>query len=158
MSAPVSSPAAQQLPRGAFRARVPIRFSHTDPAGIVYFPNYFDMFNALIEDWVNSALDLDYAQLILTHRRGLPVVHAECDFLCPSRMGETLTLGIVVERLGGSSVSLRIIGQHEGPEGIEVRLIGRLVLVTMSLETHRAIPVPPDLRAAIERYQASCHG
>lgn len=145
-----------RLPRGAFRARVPIRFSHTDPAGIVYFPNYFDMFNALVEDWVNMALGLDYAELILAHRRGLPVVHAECDFLRPSRMGETLTLGVVVERLGRTSIAIRIIGEHEGGEEPEARLVGRLVLVSMSLDTHRAIPVPDDLRAAIETYEAAC--
>jgi acyl-CoA thioesterase FadM len=38
-------------PEGAFTRTVPIRFSHCDPAGIVYFPHYFDMFNGLIEDW-----------------------------------------------------------------------------------------------------------
>lgn len=146
------------LPPGAFRSRVPIRFSHTDPAGIVYFPNYFDMFNALVEDWVNMALGLDYAELILTNRRGLPVVHAECDFLRPSRMGETLTLGVVVERLGTSSITIRIIGEHEGegPVEPETRLVGKLVLVSMSLDTHRAIPVPDDLREAIETYEAAC--
>ena len=38
-------------PNGAFTRSVPVRFSHCDPAGIVYFPHYFDMFNGLIEDW-----------------------------------------------------------------------------------------------------------
>jgi 4-hydroxybenzoyl-CoA thioesterase len=149
-----------RLPPGAFRVRVPIRFSHTDPAGIVYFPNYFDMFNALVEDWVNMALGLDYATLILTNRRGLPIVHAECDFLRPSRMGETLTLGVVVERLGTSSIAIRIIGEHEGEERSEpeTRLVGKLVLVSMSLDTHRAIPIPDDLRTAIEGYISACRG
>ena len=38
-------------PPGAFTRSVPIRFSDCDPAGIVYFPHYFDIFNGLIEDW-----------------------------------------------------------------------------------------------------------
>jgi len=42
-------------PKGAFTRTVPIRFSHCDPAGIVYFPHYFDMFNGLIEDWLHRA-------------------------------------------------------------------------------------------------------
>ena len=37
-------------PAGAFTRTVPIRFSHCDPAGIVYFPHYFDMFNGLVEE------------------------------------------------------------------------------------------------------------
>jgi acyl-CoA thioesterase FadM len=36
-------------PEGAFTVTQPICFSHTDPAGIVYFPNYFDMCNAVME-------------------------------------------------------------------------------------------------------------
>jgi 4-hydroxybenzoyl-CoA thioesterase len=147
-----------RLPPGAFRSPVRIRFSHTDPAGIVYFANYFDMFNAVVEDWVNQALGLDYADLILTHRRGLPVVHAECDFLRPSRMGETISLGVVVDRVGGSSIDIRIIGEHGAGAEVETRLVGRLVLVVMSVDTHRAIPIPADLRSAIDSYRTACHG
>jgi acyl-CoA thioesterase FadM len=45
-------------PVGAFTRSVPVRFSHCDPAGIVYFPHYFDMFNGLIEDWYTQELFL----------------------------------------------------------------------------------------------------
>jgi acyl-CoA thioesterase FadM len=48
-------------PQGAFSRTVPIRFSHCDPAGIVYFPHYFGMFNGLIEDWYTEQLGVDYA-------------------------------------------------------------------------------------------------
>jgi hypothetical protein len=56
-------------PKGAFTRTVPIRFSHCDPAGIVYFPHYFDMFNGLIEDWYTEQLDVNYAKLILGSHR-----------------------------------------------------------------------------------------
>ena len=46
-----------------FTRTVPIRFSHCDPAGIVYFPHYFDMFNGLIEDWYTEQLGVNYAKL-----------------------------------------------------------------------------------------------
>ena len=140
------------LPEGAFRMDMPIRFSHSDPAGIVYFPHYFDMMNGLVEDWFYRRLKLDYADLLLTHRRGLPTVHAECDFVRPSRMGETLTMGLLVDRVGTSSIALTIVGFH----GDERRLRATLVLVTTSLDTNRAIPVPDDLRRALEAYQTDC--
>ena len=47
-------------PVGAFTRSIPIRFSHCDPAGIVYFPHYFNMFNGLIEDWYAQELRYDY--------------------------------------------------------------------------------------------------
>ena len=51
-------------PNGAFTRSVTVRFSHCDPAGIVYFPHYFDIFNGLIEDWYEQELGYNYADLI----------------------------------------------------------------------------------------------
>ena len=79
-------------PQGAFTRTVPIRFSHCDPAGIVYFPHYFDMFNGLIGDWYTEQLGVDYAKLILNDRYGFPFVHIETDFKRPSEWGNTWIL------------------------------------------------------------------
>jgi len=140
------------LPPGAFRVQRPIRFSHTDPAGIVYFPVYFDMFNGVVEDWFTHGLGINYAALILERRIGLPIVHAECDFLIPSRMGETLTLGVLVERIGHSSIGIGITGEIDG----SVRLTGRLTVVATALEDFASIPIPSDLRSTLEAYRAAC--
>lgn len=37
------------------RARL-IRFSDSDPAGVVFYPQYFVMFNGLVEDWFNEVM------------------------------------------------------------------------------------------------------
>ncbi|AWK85277.1 acyl-CoA thioesterase [Azospirillum thermophilum] len=140
------------LPAGAFRVQRPIRFSHTDPAGIVYFPVYFDMFNGVVEDWFTHGLGINYADLIVERRIGLPIVHAECDFVIPSRMGETLTLGVMIERIGRSSIDLRINGEVGGA----VRLCGRLTVVATALEGFGSIPLPDDLRASLQAYQTAC--
>jgi acyl-CoA thioesterase FadM len=42
-------------PKAAFTRSVPIRFSHCDSAGIVYFPHYFNMFNGLVPARLSSA-------------------------------------------------------------------------------------------------------
>jgi 4-hydroxybenzoyl-CoA thioesterase len=136
-------------PPGAFTRSVPIRFSHCDAAGIVYFPHYFDMFNGLIEDWYAEELKHDYAELIMGGRYGFPFVHIECDFKIPSRMGEVIDLTLLVERLGRSSLSILIVCHRDGIE----RLRARMVTATMSLETRKPVPMPEPLRAAIEAYR-----
>ncbi len=151
---PDDHPSHRPLPAGCFLVQRPIRFSHSDPAGIVYFPVYFDMFNGVVEDWFTLALNIDYASMILDRRLGLPIVHAECDFLIPSRMGDTLTLGVLVERLGRSSLQLRINGEVDG----QVRLSGSLTVVTTSLDDFEAVPIPDDIRHAMEVYRAGCAG
>jgi 4-hydroxybenzoyl-CoA thioesterase len=135
-------------PRGAFTRTVPIRFSHCDPAGIVYFPHYFDMFNGLIEDWYTERLGADYAAMISSDRHGFPFVHIETDFRVPSRMGERLDLTLLIDRVGRSSLSLVIVGHLAGVE----RLRARLVTAMVSLETHRSVELPASLREKLEAY------
>ncbi len=141
-------------PGGAFTRRVPIRFSHCDPAGIVYFPHYFDMFNGLIEDWYGQELGFDYAELITGDRYGFPIVHLECDFKIPSRIGEVIELTLLVERIGRSSLAIAIICHRDNIE----RLRARMVTAMMSLKTKTAVSMPDALRNAIESYQRRTTG
>jgi len=135
-----------------FRRERLIRFSDCDPAGIVFYPQYFVMLNGLVEDWVNDALGVGYRALIVDRRIGLPTVRLEVDFQAVSRLGDTVTLALQVERLGGRSLTLAL--QCTGADG-GARMRMRQVLVTTSLDTHRAVDIPSDLRAAIERTLAS---
>ena len=141
-------------PSGAFTRSVAIRFSHCDPAGIVYFPHYFDMFNGLIEDWYGQELGFDYAELIMGRRYGFPFVHIECDFKIPSRIGEVIELTLLVEHIGRSSLAIAIVCHHDNIE----RLRARMVTAMMSLETKRAVPLPKPLRDQIESYQRRTAG
>ncbi len=135
-------------PHGAFTRTVHIRFSHCDPAGIVYFPHYFNMINGLIEDWYTEELMVNYADLILHDQYGFPFVHVETDFKIPSRMGEKIDLTLLIENVGRSSLKLIIIGHHDGIE----RLRARTVTAMMSLESRRSVELPAALRQAFEAY------
>lgn len=137
-------------PPGAFTRTVQIRFSHCDPAGIVYFPHYFNMFNGLIEDWYTEELKVNYADLILHDQHGFPFVHIDTDFKLPSRMGEKLDLTLLIEKIGRSSLTLVIVGHQSGIE----RLRARTITAMMSLSTRRAVDLPAALRSAFEVYAA----
>lgn len=136
-------------PNGAFTRSVPVRFSHCDPAGIVYFPHYFDIFNGLIEDWYGQELGQDYAELIMGSQYGFPFVHIECDFKIPSRMGDIIELTLLVDRVGRSSLGTTIVCHREGIE----RLRAHMVTAMMSLKTGTPVPLPQALREAIESYR-----
>ncbi|HCE09335.1 MAG TPA: acyl-CoA thioesterase [Oxalobacteraceae bacterium] len=127
-----------------------VRFSYCDPAGIVFFPQYFIMFNGLVEDWFNQGLGLDYANYITEHRLGFPVVSLNCDFVAPSRIGERITLGLRLEHMGKSSLKLSVTCSYKGEE----RVRANLVLVAMDLDKAKAIPVPEELRLLMAGFQA----
>jgi 4-hydroxybenzoyl-CoA thioesterase len=135
-------------PPGAFTRSVPIRFSHCDPAGIVYFPRYFNMFNGLIEDWYTEELGFEYAKLIMDSRYGFPTVHIECDFKIPSRIGDVIDLTLLIERVGRSSLGIIIVCHRDGLE----RLRARMTSAMMSIETGTAVQMPRPLRDAIDSY------
>lgn len=139
-------------PAGRFERVRRIRFGHCDPAGIVYYPHYMAMLNHQVEDWIDQGLGIPYAALVAERRVGLPTVRLEVDFRAVSRMGEDVVFGLAVERLGGRSITLALDVRGTGPDAGGLRLQARKVLVTTDLDTHRAIALPSDLRAAIEAF------
>ena len=125
-----------------------IRFSDCDPAGIVFYPQFFVLFHELIEDWFNDGLGLDYAAFVSRERRGLPTVHIECDFKIPSQIGDEVELRLAVVRIGDSSITLDV-SLHVGAQE---RVRARQVVVLFALDEKRALAIPADLRARIERF------
>ncbi|WPH15554.1 acyl-CoA thioesterase [Variovorax paradoxus] len=138
-----------EAPQAEFQRARMIRFSDCDPAGIVFYPQYFIMLNGLVEDWVSEGLGIGYHALIAERRIGLPTVRLEADFRAVSRMGDRVTLGLAVERLGSRSMTLVL--RCFDPASGELRMQVKQVLVTTSLESHRAVEIPQDLRTAILR-------
>ena len=130
----------------AFETRRRVRFADCDPAGIVFFPHYLVMMAVQVEQWFDDGLRIPYADLLGPRRIGLPTVRLEVDFTAISRFGDELLLRLEVERLGRSSITLR----HEFSAGNETRLKARQVIVSTSLDDHRALELAPDLCAAIE--------
>jgi len=126
---------------------VRIRFAHCDPAGIVFFPQYLTLTNALVEDWFTDSLGIDYADMIARRRVGLPIVKLACEFARPSRMGETVSLSLSLTKVGQRSIGIDIVGR--GNDG--VRFVAHQVLVTTSLDTGESIGIPNDIRAALQR-------
>ncbi len=126
-----------------------IRFTHTDPAGFVFFPRYFEKFQAAVEDWFNFELSVDYAGIVLNRGVGLPTAHTECNFLKPCRLGEILDLSVRLTKVGSTSITVDFLGSVAK----EQRLHGQSVLVFINLKDGTPVPIPTDLREKLEAYQ-----
>ena len=124
-----------------------VRFHHCDPAGIVFYPQYFVLFHEVMEDWFNEALGEDYAEFV-RGGHGLPTVKVECEFLAPNPLGDVIDFQLTVARLGQSSLTLRLVGQARGAECVRATVTA----VHSSLHPLQAVAIPPRLRAAIERF------
>ena len=126
-----------------------IRFSECDPAGIVFYPQYFVMFNDLMEAWIDSMTPEGFHNMIASKRVGMPSVHIEAEFKSISRMGDDVVMSLGVERIGNSS--LRLLLRCIGKDGV-LRMQVRQTVVTTSLETHLGIPIPDFLRNPMQEY------
>jgi 4-hydroxybenzoyl-CoA thioesterase len=137
---------------GPFRKQVRVRFGDCDPAGIVFYPRYFDMFNSLVEDWHREALEFSFTEIVTNRGWGLPTVHLEVDFVAPSRFGEVLSATLWVRVIGTTSMTLEIL--LRGPDGTD-RVRGTVVLVLIDRRVTRSIPIPQEVRARILAFQVA---
>jgi len=126
----------------SFTTERKIRFSHCDPAGIVYFVNFFDMVSGAVEDWFGEAIGFTFNEMHIRRRVGFPIVSTGCEFFRPCHLGDLLQLELSIARLGRSSIEFSVAGRVAGDE----KFRARHKVAMMSLDTQRALPIPEDLR------------
>lgn len=129
-----------------FTTTAQVRFADVDPAGIVFYPRYFEMLNGAVEDWFAQELGMNFATMHLDAHIGVPTVKLDVEFTSPSRLGDRLDITITPQRLGRTSCGIEVVFSGEGRE----RLRAQVVLVCMDLNIHRPTEWPEGVRAAIE--------
>lgn len=128
----------------SFVHRTKVRFAHVDAAGIVFYPRFFEMLNAAVEDWF-AAMGRDFRALHLEDRIGTPTVRLECEFRAPAMLGDELAIALEPVRVGTSSCTYRFAFASGGAPKLE----GEGVLVCMDLDAQASRPWPEGLGAAL---------
>jgi 4-hydroxybenzoyl-CoA thioesterase len=128
-----------------------IRFQHVDYAGIVFYPRFLEMLNALVEDWFAEELDRPFRDMHKTG--GIPTVDLKVQFRKAARLGDVLSKYLWIKNLGVSSVQL---GFRFEDENGGLCLEGEVLLVNVSLSEKRdeirSLPFSPDIRNRMERF------
>lgn len=123
-----------------------VRYSDTDAQGIVFNGNYATYFDDTVTD-LFDAVGFGWGDVEVVTGR------IEIDFRSPGRLGETLITGARVERIGNTSMTLRLATWEE--ETGRAVAEARQVQVVVDGEGFRPVPVPDALVAAIEAVQGS---
>lgn len=126
----------------AFTTQRKVRFQHCDPAGIVFYPRYFEMINSVVEDWFDKVLHHDFNLLHIQNGTGVPTVSIDTQFYAPSRLGEVLAFELVIQAVGHSSLTIQIIASC----GEQQRLKSCLTLVFMDLSSGQSMPWTDAIR------------
>lgn len=135
------------------RRAVTIEWGDCDPAGIVFYPRYFAMFDASTAALFAAALGMD--KFTLRRRFGIigfPMLETAAKFSLPSRYGETVEIETRVTRLGRSSfdVAHRLLrGDQVAIEASETRVWA--VADPEDPDKIRSAPMPDEVIAALSR-------
>jgi len=127
-----------------------INWGQCDPAGIVYYPNYFDMFNTSAEALVCRALDVHPRDLTRVYNfLGIPMREARNLYHRPSRNGDVIRIVSEIASIGRSSLHIEHkLYKADGElavEGFEVR-VWTQETATGQLQS---LEIPADARAKL---------
>lgn len=123
----------------SYTRSIPVEFNHCDPAGIVFYPRYFEMTNSVVENFFAEVGGYSFARM-MAEGQGVPTARLETNFHAPSRLGDRLDFTLAVMRIGGASIGFTLTARC----GPELRITADLTLVWV--QTGRPAPWPEALR------------
>jgi 4-hydroxybenzoyl-CoA thioesterase len=130
-----------------------IEWGDCDPLGIVYFPRYFEFFDACTNALFERA-GLPKQEMLRKYEiAGIPLVESRARFLLPSSFGDTVVVESNITEWGKTSFSIyhRLVkGEELAVEGFEKR-----VWVVHARGEKNKIKSQPIPREIIERFEQS---
>ena len=128
-----------------------IQWGECDPAGIVFYPRYFEMFDAATTAMFSAATGLTKYQMFATYKfAGYPMVDTRARFLVPCRFGDDVTIETVMTAAKRSSFNITHQLKKDGTlavEAFETRVwVGRDPADTSKIKSQ---PIPPEVIAKL---------
>src|SRR5262245_24519416 len=103
------------------RREIQVEWGDCDPAGIVYFPRFFEYFDAATGALFEKA-GLAKAEMLQKYGLlGIPLIEAAAQFFVPARFGETVAVETSIVEWGGSSFRV----EHKLYKGSQLAAEGR---------------------------------
>ena len=133
--------------RSDYRVFYPIntRWSDNDIYGHVNNVMYYSYFDTAANRYLieEGGLDINDGSIV-----GF-VVNSGCEYHAPISYPEPIEAGLRIDRLGNSSVQYGIAIFKQGIEQAVAH--GHFVHVFVDRAANKSVPIPPQLRAALER-------
>ena len=124
-----------------------IEFNHCDPAGIVFYPRYFEMTNHVCENFFREVAGRSFGQM-MAEKTGVPMVRIEVDFRNPSRLDDVLDVTLEVTKIGRASLTVRIVAACAGQHRLTA------MMVRCWMEGMKAAPWPEEMRVKLADFMA----
>lgn len=127
----------------------PVRLSHTDAAGVMFFPAAFEVEQEFFERWLEAG-GMGVRGMLDGTLAPTPVVHCEADYRRPVRVGDRLMVRLAGVGVGRTSFELSWEMDLDGAVAVAVRVRRS----SIDRASGRAVELPPPLRAWLEASRA----
>jgi 4-hydroxybenzoyl-CoA thioesterase len=128
-----------------------IAWCDCDPAGIVFYPRYFEMFDTSTSLLIERALGMRKHDYLKAYNFfGHPLVDTHARFLAPTRFGDAVTIESKFTEIGHSNFKIahRLMKDDTlAVEGLETRVW--VVRHHADPRSFKAHPIPPDVVARL---------
>jgi len=125
--------------------------SSVDAAGVLFYPELFRHAHDAYEAFM-AECGADLAGLLREGRIGLPIAHAEADYLRPLHHGERVRVQVEMSRIGERSFTVSYtLGDSRGTLCARVESVH----VCVDRQTGRACALPEGLRAGLAQASAT---
>jgi 4-hydroxybenzoyl-CoA thioesterase len=134
-----------------FRHNVIVHWGDTDPASIVFYPNYFSWFDESARLFFDS-VGLSWEMLMEKHGiAGLPIVEARAKFMSPSVFRDEIVVESRISEWNEKTFKISHAVFNKGRQAVEGYEI-RAWVVRLAEDPSRlkAVPIPAEVRAAFE--------
>lgn len=131
----------------AVRATLRVRYSEVDLQGIVYNSRYLEYLDVALGEFLR-ARGIDLMETAARDYFDTTVVKATLEYLAPARVDQQLDVWAWLERIGTKSFTFGFAIFPTGTEQVLVR--AEVIYVNYSAARRAAMPVPPDIRTALQ--------
>lgn len=122
-----------------------VEYRHCDPAGIVYYPRYFEMLHSVVEEFFRDHLGYAYGDMHRKAGRDVTQTRIKVDFIAAGSFEDELEFALEISGMTASDMALEIICAKSG----QPRFKASATLVHTDMTTRAPCPWPSEISARL---------
>lgn len=124
-----------------------VDFPMVDLAGIMYYPQYWDMAHRFFEESWKEICGTEYHVILKEWKLGFPAVFNEASFEAPLKYGDTIDCTIWISAVGRTSCTWEY--RFENQDGVTAWR-ATVTTVCVDMQTIEPEPLPDGLKADLQ--------
>ena len=133
-----------------FTSKRRVDFPMVDLAGIVYYPQYWDIAHRFFEELWEDIFGLHYAEILSNYRIGFPVVHCDTSFISPFKYGDNIICNISIQKIGQSSIQWKY--EYRNDDNIVCWTSNQVTVCVDMNNITQKVPIPDWISQKFSQY------